>query len=119
MLLVDDDESCLDATQTLLQRLGHRCVTANSAAEALRICEQAEPALVVTDLAMPGMDGVCLARRLRARFPNLPLILVTGQDVQDPAITRELALFTRVIAKPFDRTELADVLPVARVALPA
>ncbi len=46
--------------------------------EALRLCEEAQPDVVLMDLVMPGMDGVATTRALRARFPNIQVIVLTS-----------------------------------------
>src|SRR4051794_3010449 len=83
VLLVDDDLRTLDRLQRIVQTAGHPCVVAGSPAEALYYCDANRPAVVVTDLAMPRLDGAGLARWLKARYPALPLLLVTGESIDE------------------------------------
>ena len=79
ILLVDDDPLVLAGTMAMLEDLGHRVTPAESGAVALRLL--AEPGgfdLMITDLAMPGMDGLELARRATQQRPLLPVVLATG-----------------------------------------
>ena len=84
ILVVDDDPAAASYLALVLQS-DHRNVTmASSGADALREMEQKLPALVVSDVQMPGLDGVQLLARIKARWPAVPVILVTVE--QDVAI---------------------------------
>jgi signal transduction histidine kinase len=79
VLLVDDDPMVLAGTSAMLEELGHRVVTAASAAPALDVLRSdASVELVITDHAMPGMTGTELAKHIRDLRPDLPIILATG-----------------------------------------
>src|SRR5690606_19529831 len=78
ILVVDDDELVLRNTAEMLAEPGHQVVTARSAADALKILDQLQVDLVVSDHAMPHMTGMQLAERLRQSHPQLPVILVSG-----------------------------------------
>jgi CheY-like chemotaxis protein len=65
---------------------------------------------VVTDLAMPNLDGQRLARWLRSRFPSLPILLMTGEFL-DPPLRRSLQrTFTAILPKPVDIAALLGLL---------
>src|SRR4051812_12451059 len=83
VLLVDDHESCLRLLRQLVETTGHPCVPAESAVDALVYCDSRPPRAVVTDLMMPQIDGQGLARWLKARYPSVPIVLVTGQDLEE------------------------------------
>ncbi len=51
---------------------------------------------------MPGQDGRALARRVRRRYPNVPIVLITGQNLEDPNWSHPRGLFEAVFAKPLD-----------------
>ena len=79
VLLVDDDPMVLAGTSAMLQDLGHRVVTATSAAPALDVLQSDTAVdLVITDHAMPGMTGTELAKHIRDMRPDLPIILASG-----------------------------------------
>jgi CheY-like chemotaxis protein len=74
------------------------------------LCDSRRPQVVLTDLAMPNLDGQALARWLRSRFPSLPIILMTGHDL-DAATNRVLQrTFTAILPKPVDIEALISVL---------
>ncbi|TCH97158.1 response regulator [Roseococcus sp. SYP-B2431] len=79
VLLVDDEPNLLRVARFGLQQAGFGVEVAGDAEEALgRIEVGLEPCLVATDVAMPGMDGLELARAVRARHPGLPILLLSG-----------------------------------------
>jgi two-component system cell cycle sensor histidine kinase/response regulator CckA len=86
-------------------------VTAACAAEALELLESSgtAPAALVSDVVMPGMDGLALAGQLRARWPGLPVLLVSGYA--EAALGRDLAAEgLRLLAKPYGLSELVAEL---------
>lgn len=110
MLLVDDNELTLGLLRMIIESAGHRCATARSGADALVYCDVRRPSAVVTDLSMPGLDGGTLARWFKARYPSVPLFLVTGHDLHDPAVTRLRSTFDEILTKPYDPDRLLDAL---------
>ena len=110
VLLVDDHEPSLSLLQELVEWAGYRCLASRSGRDALSRCRARRPGAVITDLAMPGLDGVALARRLRSQHPGVPVVLVTAHDLEDPAILAEPTLFAEVFRKPIDPDRLMPVL---------
>jgi PAS domain S-box-containing protein len=107
ILVVDDDMLVRMGTVSLLEELGHTVVDASDGPAALEILrERGDIDLVVTDYAMPGMNGVALVLAARERRPGLPALLVTGY-VELPA-NSPVAL-PRLI-KPYREVELAACL---------
>src|SRR5438067_9751747 len=97
ILVVDDNQTNLIAIEAALQPLGRKLVLAHSGVEALaRLLEQ-DFALIILDVAMPGMDGLETARLVRTRERNraTPIIFVTGLSWESEAILRgyELGAF--------------------------
>ncbi len=97
ILVVDDTQTNLVAIEAALQPLGRNLVLAHSGVEALgRLLEQ-DFALIILDVAMPGMDGFETAKLVRSRVKNraTPIIFVTGMAWQDDAVLRgyELGAF--------------------------
>jgi two-component system cell cycle sensor histidine kinase/response regulator CckA len=79
VLLVDDEPTLLRVARLGLQQAGFGVEVAGDAEEALdRIEAGLAPCLIATDVAMPGMDGLELARAVRARHPDLPILLLSG-----------------------------------------
>jgi CheY-like chemotaxis protein len=78
VLVVDDQESMREMLADLLDMMGHETFKASSAAEALARLAQDDVDLVITDLNMPEMDGMELTKRIKARTPHLPVLVITG-----------------------------------------
>ena len=105
MLLVDDDAAVRGVTAAQLSDLGYRVLEAGDAAEALqRLTDLDDLDVVLSDVVMPGTDGVALAAELRRRRPGLPILLMTGHA------DRERMQGEVVIDKPFTLHALAAAL---------
>lgn len=105
ILIVDDEPQITRVLRTSLQSNGHEVTVAQDGAEALAKFMKAQPELVITDLAMPGMDGIELTREVRARS-QVPIIVlsVRNQDAAKVAALDEGA--DDYITKPFSIQEL-------------
>ncbi|WP_156114967.1 response regulator [Pseudomonas sp. ML96] len=107
VLLVDDEELVRRTTALQLQDLGYQVQESASAAAALQMIEAGlRPDVLVTDHIMPDKSGTQLARELRQRLPNLPVLVLTGYSNLSP---EQMHGFD-VLAKPFRRSEIAERL---------
>jgi CheY-like chemotaxis protein len=120
VLVVDDNESIRESLVILLSHKGHRCESATNGIEALQKVKQSNFDIVLTDLQMPEMDGVALTRELHQLFPNLPVMIMTGQSddtLLESAISAGAKAF---LSKPFGVSELVmrlqTVLHVQEIA---
>jgi CheY-like chemotaxis protein len=113
VLLVDDDVDVLDTLVRLLGRQGYTCRVASSAAEAIRAMDAESPDLVVTDLRMPGRDGMTVARHARQHRPPIPVILMTAYATSQTREDVARMGGTTYITKPFAN---ADLLAAVRLA---
>lgn len=114
VLVVEDNESLGDVTAALLGSYGCQVHLARSAEQALTCFDGGEPPFdaVLSDIVMPGgMDGVTLARQLRVRYPQLPLVLISGYSNVRPAQSE----FT-VLTKPCSPDDLVGALKRAVAA---
>src|SRR5215472_2076466 len=80
ILVVDDEREIRILVRILAERAGYSVLEASSAEEALRILEDrmVEPELLLTDIAMPGMNGLALAAHVHHIRPSIPVIFMTG-----------------------------------------
>lgn len=78
ILVVDDQESMRDMLADLLDMMGYESCTVESGSEALEKLIASDVDLVITDLNMPEMDGLELMKRIKARNPGMPVIVITG-----------------------------------------
>lgn len=79
VLIVDDEKVIADTLSIILSRAGFVTMTAYDGASALRMANQITPALLISDVVMPGMSGVELAIMLTQSLPNLKVLLFSGQ----------------------------------------
>jgi len=118
LLLVDDDADLLKLLSMRLHAAGHRVTTVESAEAALTQLAVARPQLVVSDVRLPGRDGLALFDEIRTRYPALPVILLTAHGTIPDAVEATSRGVFSYLTKPFDGKALLDKVNQA-LALPA
>ncbi len=113
ILVVDDDPTIGSFMQNLLERTGHQISVASNGAAALERYRSEQFDMVLTDLSMPGINGVELVRALRSFDPEMTVMVFTGQALEDQVEQALAAGAVSVLRKPF---ELHEVLEAIRVA---
>jgi hypothetical protein len=117
VLLVDDDANTREALAMVLTECGAQVVAVGCGADALQALKNQAPDVLVSDMAMPGMDGRSLLRRirqLRACHGSIPAIAVTAYASPEHRMKALLAGYQIFLPKPFDPTELITL--VAKLA---
>ena len=123
VVVIDDDEAVLDSLRVLLESEGFEVETFERASAFLQRFEGKLPGCLVTDVRMPGMDGLELLRALSARGPLPPVIVITGHG-EVPLAVQAMKLGARdFLEKPFDtaglmtsiRNALSGTAPAAAV----
>lgn len=115
VLLVEDDRSLREALADTLLLAGHDYHAVGSAEDALTAVAREAFSLVVSDVNMPGMDGHQLLALLRARQPQLPVLLMTAHGAVERAVDAMRQGAADYLVKPFEPKALLDL--VARHAL--
>jgi len=115
VLLVEDDRALREALADTLLLAGHDHAAVGSAEEALLAVAREPFSLVVSDVNMPGMDGHQLLGLLRARHPQLPVLLMTAHGAVERAVDAMRQGAADYLVKPFEPKALLDL--VARHAL--
>jgi PAS domain S-box-containing protein len=105
VLIVEDDAMVADVSAALVQQIGYRTLVAASAREALdMLTREADIVLVFSDIVMPGnMDGVQLARTVRERFPQVPVLLTSGYARVAEGAAGEFS----ILRKPYELSALS------------
>lgn len=111
LLVVDDEAMIREIMTACLEDAGYGVLVAASGAEALTLLESHYPVHgMITDLSMPGMDGLALIRAVRARYPAMPSILLTGYAGDDAALAlgRSMDGAVFLMRKPISDADLLD-----------
>ena len=119
LLVVDDNPRVLRSYARILEQSGYTPIPASSGAEALERFAQVRPAIVLTDVRMPGVDGFELLSAVLARDPDVEVILITGHGDMQMAIQAMRAGATDLLLKPVHPDVLCTTLEraVARLHL--
>ncbi|MEX2333357.1 MAG: response regulator, partial [Pseudohongiella sp.] len=108
ILLVDDDQDLLHLIRMRLQANGMDVNAVDSAQKAVSELGRYRPHVVITDLRMPGMDGMALFESIQARFLQLPVIILTAHGtIPDAVAAVQQGVFSYLV-KPFDAAILLD-----------
>lgn len=116
ILVVDDDESIVQAFKAFLATEGHGCRVASTADDAVREVSARRPDLVITDVRMPGADGLEGLQRMREIAPGLAVIVMTAYGTSQTSIeAMRLGAFD-YLSKPLDLDELRTLIRKATAA---
>jgi CheY-like chemotaxis protein len=106
VLVVDDEPDMLDNVARILRRGAYACRTAPNGREALALVEQHRPDLILTDLRMPGMDGLVLLRAIKRLSPPTPVVIFSGYSSEATAQEALEAGAAAFVGKPFNGAQL-------------
>lgn len=113
VLLVDDDAAITTVLGSLLEQEGMAVTCAASGSQALLALTKHPVDLVVTDLRMPGMDGMTLLRQIARSHPEVPVVVLSAHGTVSLAVDAMKAGAADFLTKPFDRDEVVFVLKKA------
>jgi two-component system response regulator GlrR len=113
ILLVDDDPDLLKLISLRLTSAGYRVRTADSGETALATIAVERPATVITDLRMPGIDGMQLFEAIHRQHPALPVIILTAHGTIPDAVTATQRGVFGFLTKPFDSQDLLQKVAAA------
>jgi PAS domain S-box-containing protein len=102
ILLVDDEEGIRKVLRLSLEDIGYTVSTAENGARALEIFRKIRPPIVLTDIKMPGMDGIDLLRQIKKETPDTEVIMITGHGDMDLAIESLQNEAVDFVTKPID-----------------
>ena len=113
ILIVDDEKIALRNLEHIMKKEGYDVVTTQSGSQAIKMIEQSaenEFDVVLTDLKMPGMDGMEVLAQTKRLFPDTEVIMVTGYATMDSAIEAVKAGAYHYVSKPFELDEVRRVV---------
>lgn len=108
IILAEDDESMRGFLERALTRAGYEVVSFNNGADALDRLKEEPYSLLLTDIVMPRMDGIELARRASEIDPNLKIMFITGFAAVTLNNAGEAPTEARVLSKPFHLKDLVN-----------
>jgi DNA-binding response OmpR family regulator len=119
ILIVDDDKKLLSVLKTIFVEEHHEIITCSNGLDAIRICREQSFDLIITDLMMPGADGMEVLKEARKIHPETLVILITGYASIETAIQAIRDGAHDYITKPFKLEEIKIVVRNAdeRIAL--
>lgn len=102
ILFVDDEPEITDFLKEYFDDYDYKIFTANDAEKALAIYQESKPDIVVTDIKMPGRDGIWLIKEIRSENKDTNIIVMTGQDTEDTLATLQKETgISKYFSKPF------------------
>lgn len=104
ILLVEDEAISRYAFAQILRFHRHEVIEAADGVEALTLLDKHVFSLIITDIVMPGVDGFALVTRIRQKWPNMPIVLISGYTVEYAAAALDGS--TEFLPKPIDPTML-------------
>ena len=114
ILVIDDEKATLSMFRLFLDAYGYSVYTAENGKEGLEIFRKEKPAIVLTDIKMPGIDGLAILRQIKEIAPQTAVIVITGHG--DTALAEQAAALDAAdfISKPIKKEALDAALEKAR-----
>ena len=106
ILVAEDDDAVREFVSRALSLQGHTVTAVTDGGRALEALEGQTYDLLLTDIVMPGLDGIALALKVAKAYPQLPVLLMTGYAAERQRAHNLDALISRVLLKPFTLKEI-------------
>lgn len=116
VLIAEDEVAVREFVRRALVHEGHDVTTAADGLEALRLVQDRDFDLLITDIVMPGMDGIALALKVAKEKPDIAILLVTGYAAERQRAHNMDALIHRVLSKPFSLRQICNAAEEALTA---
>jgi CheY-like chemotaxis protein len=112
VLVVDDEPAFSFDIAEILRLAGYEVFRAHSATQAMEQLEKRQPDLILTDVMMPGIDGLTLVRRLRSNeaYSDIPMIAISAKAMKDDIAAAHNAGADAYLMKPFSAKDLQEIV---------
>jgi DNA-binding NtrC family response regulator len=113
ILVIDDQESIRRIVRRALEQDGHQVMDASDGEMGMQVLARHGADVVITDIFMPGQDGILTLRQIRKQFPGLKVIVISGGDstgMMDLRKDAELLGAVKRLQKPFTSRELVELV---------
>jgi len=116
ILFIEDEAIIRHATAMILRKEGCQVMEAENGSQALDLLSKRDFDLVITDVSLPDQSGIVLADRIRARWPRMPIIVVSGYTSDEATKFLAQGVATEFVHKPFGAM---DLMAAVRRLLPS
>jgi CheY-like chemotaxis protein len=113
ILVAEDDEAVRTFVTRALEQRGFQVTAANDGLQALECLKEGPFDLLVTDIVMPGLDGIGLALKVTRDHPDLPVLLMTGYSAERQRAHNLDELIAEVVVKPFTLKQICEAAETA------
>ncbi len=113
IIVIDDQEPIRRVVRRALEKEGHEVLEASDGEIGEQLLERSPADVVITDIFMPGQDGILTLRQIRKRFPAVKVIVMSGGDstgMMDLRRDAELLGAVKSLQKPFNARDIVDVV---------
>ena len=110
VLVADDNEVAQRLCRRVLEKAGHKVLTASDGQEAVNLALENSPDIILMDVAMPGMDGLEAMRQIRAQKPRMTVVIASAHSMANDRERFLAAGADDVLSKPFKLTDLTGVV---------
>lgn len=110
ILLAEDEAAVREFVRRALTHSGHHVTAVEDGLAALDAGGRGEFDLLLTDIVMPGLDGIALARKIAASYPDMPILLMSGYAAERQRAHKLDELVYKVISKPFTLREICAIV---------
>ena len=117
ILVIDDEYDIRIALRKMLEYAGYEVIEASNGREGIQVFTQNAVDLIITDILMPEKDGVEILRELRADYPSVKIIAISGRGHEYLPIAREFGAFSTLF-KPFQQSDVLKAVAEALAAQP-
>ncbi|UCG66841.1 MAG: response regulator [Deltaproteobacteria bacterium] len=117
VLVIDDEKPTLGMFRLILSACGHNVLTAENGSEGLELYRREKPPIVLTDIKMPGMDGLEVLEEIKGIDPDTEVIVITGHGDMDLAVKALNLSATDFVNKPIQKFKLDSALKRAEERL--
>ncbi len=108
ILIAEDDIAVQSFVSRALLHRGHQVTVVDDGVQALEVLGGAEFDLLITDIVMPGLDGIGLALKVARDYPRLPVLLMTGYSAERQRAHNLEELICQVVTKPFSLQQICE-----------
>ena len=109
-MFFDDETYICDLSKKVFSSKGYNVITAESGQAALKLLQSNDIDLMLSDVIMPNMDGYKLSAKVREKYPQIKIQLVSGFDDDRKRTEEDQLLYKHILHKPYDASSLFDAV---------